>query len=169
MKTSIRTIGCDPPPVRHRGNGGDRPAVPEVREDQPHRIMPQASISKYTPDPEGPDDRSRPGTGGPLLQLAQRAGRITARPVVLRADQEGGYGEGMTIPADALQRKGYRLPTEAEWSTRAGLVRHKSVLRPSTELLPLCLVPGQQRGPGLALRQPLAQRSGPVRYAGERV
>jgi formylglycine-generating enzyme required for sulfatase activity len=26
-----------------------------------------------------------------------------------------GYIEGMTIPADSLQRTGYRLPTEAEW------------------------------------------------------
>ncbi len=25
------------------------------------------------------------------------------------------YGKGMTIPADVLQRKGYRIPTEAEW------------------------------------------------------
>ena len=34
---------------------------------------------------------------------------------MLPSRRKGEYTTGMTIPADILRRKGYRLPTEAEW------------------------------------------------------
>jgi serine/threonine protein kinase/formylglycine-generating enzyme required for sulfatase activity len=81
-------------------------------------------LAKYSPDPEGP-------WVGPDWYMAAHYCNWLSEQEGLPKDQwcyrpneTGAYGEGMSVPADILDRTGYRLPTEAEWeyACRAGAV-----------------------------------------------
>jgi serine/threonine protein kinase/formylglycine-generating enzyme required for sulfatase activity/tetratricopeptide (TPR) repeat protein len=71
-------------------------------------------LNLFSPDPDGP------WIGPGWYAAAQYCNWLSEQEGIPR-DQwcyepaEGGYVEGMTVPADVLRRTGYRLPTEAEW------------------------------------------------------
>ena len=72
-------------------------------------------LKESSPDADGPWITASWYAAAAYCNWLSKQERLGEDQLCYIKNKDGAYAEGMTIPADALRRSGYRLPTEAEW------------------------------------------------------
>jgi formylglycine-generating enzyme required for sulfatase activity len=107
-----------------------------VKETGLHKLD-GGSLRRYSPGPDGPCLTVSWFAAAAYCNWLSKQEGLAASQWCYEPNADGVFGDGMKIPADALERTGYRLPTEAEWeyASRAGTETSR-YYGSSIELLP---------------------------------